>query len=279
MNFKTPIFAIIILIWICSCDPLIISPVNVKENSIVCILRPYLSEQRLYIYNVLDDLPDSIQSLSNFGEKEISNSFFNNKATVKILYNGFEYDFSYSDTENKKVFINYDLNIQYEEEYSLHIQSDKIEIYGHTKIPSNLIITEPSDSVLLISREINLKWNKIENSKNYLIRIKGPLIRKIFNLSDTIITSNIIKTDRIINNQYKIVIPKNNLENNEMIKSEYIYDPLEYKITITAIDTNLYNYLSGEKISGLNTGYGVFGSAVADSISILIPSDSLKITN
>jgi len=277
MNFnKWILFSFLLVLF--SCETVVDSQQYTQKISTVCILRPYLENQRVFVYETTKSIPDS---LTNISPGKSAAPYFLESAQVKILYHNsiiplhLQKD-SYRTQENR-YFTNQNLKIDKGNKYYLEIKYDGIKISGQTNIPEQINISHPADSTILDSKIFNLKWNKSIGAKKYLIHTIQPAVIFIDN------QGNKVDTFRQSGSEYKTNMPKIQLNTLDFSKLniynesqfDYLNDTLKYQIKVMAIDSNLYNHFKGAKRAGLNNGYGVFGSAVMDSIDVYLPKNEL----
>jgi len=260
MNFDNKITFLTILLGILSfisCD----SPSEPEfhnEISVSCILRPYLHYQRVYVYYTTDQINEDIVKDSLF-VRNAKVTISNVRQTVRFSYHRM------NDYQKTKVFIDKDekLIVIPGERYQLHIETDIGEVNGETLVPSEFHIVEPADSQVVRNRNITIKWTGVKNSFWYFGNILSPAIQQIgySSVYRKIVTFNTCYTS----------ISSTLSKYSEMEHLYYVGDSTRYTIKIIGVDKNVKNNII-DKIDccGLDSGYGIFGSAIIDSINVLL---------
>ena len=274
MNFnKLLLLLLLIILFQFSCDSVINSHPNDQKISTICILRPHLENQRVFIYETTKSIPDSLSS--NFGAKSAA-QYFLKTAQVKILYRNSSLPLHLQKdtfrTKEIRYFTNQNLKINKGNKYFIEIKYDSRKISGQTYIPEQINITYPNDSTFLKTKFLNIKWDRTTNAKNYIIKTKPPSLL-VNNMTDTMkFNGPTYKTSAL---EKEIDLSKITSLNIDLSNYKFLNDTLRYQIKVMAIDTNLYKHFKGAKRAGLDTGYGVFGSAVMDSINVFLPKKNL----
>ncbi len=253
----------IITVFLYKCD-LPDTPEFQQEISVIAILRPGSDHQQFSVYNTCELIADSVST----------EDLFVKNAEVKIKGGGQEIEFIYVFDEDRLKSIYVDssekLIVKSGEYYELIVETENGTLTGETLVPHLINIIDPlqGDSVVE-GTNLNLLWNTDEFAYGYIINLLCPPVRIQFS-EDIYFVSR--KTHCLYTTDTSFVIPSDYLTfPNEPSQGEYIEEDLRCTLKIMALDKNFKNHLlDGYNISGVEGGYGLFGSVMIDSLDFYI---------
>lgn len=227
-------------------------PTNTKmfkrEISIIGILDTSNQSQKIYAYYTSkpDENTESIQN-----------------ALVQVYNNNQNINFHlYKDTLDYPIFFFSDrpetLHVIPEIKYHLKLATDEGDsVTGETTVPGMFKISTPvSNSSIKISRSLLIEWSKSKSAYGYIINLINP------------------PTEYPPGSGHLIYHSPECFQTNDTtytIYRDYGFKKGKYAAKVMAYDEN-YHYHHAEGISscGVFGGYGVFASAVIDSVSFSI---------
>lgn len=251
------------------------NPEEIKDASVVCILRNHLNQQTALVYYTSPDKIDDIHDVFHYKSDE--SKLFADDAEVKISTGENEYQFEYfkkiipdenyyDEIIQKFICKSDDFVVKPKKSYNLFVETDAGIIRGSTQVPQDINIQIPEDSATVYNRQVKVKWNKIDGSDEYYLKVLGLRYKSKYHNSVMYYWGS---SNATTNNYYKFSLPDttgySQLENRIPLD-----DPPRFVIKVMAIDTNLYNHFNGAIKAGIEGGYGVFGSATVDSVEIFL---------
>ena len=240
-----------LLFVIISCEEQV-APSFYKETSVAAILSPYYSTQEIFVYYTFDNEYDSNMRNRNFVMDAHVEVYSPTQEVIFSKGYGTNGLLSYQDTTEKLIVVP-------GQTYHLSLKTETGLIKGQTTVPDSFKITAPiTGSRYSLGADIELTWDKSKNAEVYLINHVFP--------PDTVIDRH--------TGQQKIL---------RMVNSDFTYDTNysfsefsftskgEHIIRIMACDINFKGHMFDEVyISGIEGGYGYFGSGIVDSVVVKI---------
>lgn len=236
------------------------------HNSLLFNLFVNKNEQQIYIYNTLK--PD------DFGKTQLfSGSYFAEhiveRAKIKIysdnqLYSNFEIKEIVLDDigMTNKYYTNLNkMKLSPNTIYNLEIESNNEIIKGRTLTPGDFNILNYNSRNFIVSdsqQQINIEWDKSNNSKFYKVNLYTAYTSSRINNNDTIVIK--IGFDYI--REFKIIY-------DEKRTYDFQFDPVfdSVKVEVVAFDENYYDHITtDEENTGIENAYGYFGSAVIKEV-------------
>ncbi len=221
-----------------------------KEMSVFSLLSTHTQRQEVYVYYTTDRVGDYVDK----------NELFVGSARVTIISELQEVTFRYAIDDGTPMFIDLPdtLQILPGKTYRLKGISDAGTITGQTRVPQKFHIQYPATGDTVESNmPLFLSWTHSQESYGYVINLKQPFV-EIPITPDSTLVERPVRTFSATNTNY--TIPDYLLEESG-----------KYLLQIMAYDENFYNHFKeGDSRSGIEGGYGVFGSAVVDTVHFFV---------
>ena len=245
---KIPIFGfstiIILMLLLGNCDH---SPTKVesfqKTISIVGILDNSANPQKIYAFyttglnEATEFVPDAVVTVSSNGQHIRFSPVCD--SIRRICY--------YSDRPGT-------LQVFPEVKYHLTLVTPEGDsLYGETVVPGEFKIIEPMGGTIKTENSLSIRWSRSQSAYGYILNLINPP------------TEHPPGSGNFIHHQPSCYQTE---DTSYTIFREYGFKPGKYTIKVMAYDKN-YHYHHAEGISrcGVIGGYGVFASAVIDSVS------------
>lgn len=247
------IFAILIIfIMLFSCEK---NPANdnrfVRGISVGCLLSSFYQEQQVVVYYATGKVDEIVNR----------DELFAKDAEVTIKGENQEINFHYYVVPKYgPVFTDLPdtLQILSGKQYHLKVETDVGNIVGETTVPGKFRIIAPEKGKILNKNEpTTIKWSNSIGAHAYIINIKFPA-REIQITPDSILIYHPL-------NMY------NSFDTTYTIPQFTLGEQGKYVVEVMACDDNFKNHLfNGSNISGIEGGYGFFGSAMVDSLHFFV---------
>ncbi len=249
-HMKTTIFIIVLFILI-SCSEQV-APSFYKETSIAAIISPYFLTQEIYVYYTFDEEYNPNLRNRNFVMDADVRVYSTAQNVILSVSYGSNRLLSYRDTSDK-------LKIVPGQTYFLSVETETGIITGQTTAPDSFKITVPiSESTFPNGTNIRLEWEESKNAEVYLINHVLP--------PDTVIDRQTgqQKIKRLVNTDFTY-------DTNYFFSEFSFTHKGKHILRVMACDRNFKRHMFDEvHISGIQGGYGYFGSGIVDSVVINI---------
>ncbi|MFC2075825.1 DUF4249 family protein [candidate division KSB1 bacterium] len=248
---KTPFLIGLVLLLGCETE-LNIKPIEDYQRilNVFCVLRPEQTRQWVMVERT-------------FGMEESIGHIFSGRvsgAEVRIKGTGQDILLD-SYPQNPGYYFTDSLTVEAGKIYTLDIldNSDGTVVTGQTLVPGPIHITSPERGNFPVNETIKTVWNESTNASQYILNLRYR--RGIEWSSSKYFTS--------ATNEY------------DLFGFLFAF-PGDYLIEVLAVDENYYFYSLGnngsestQEITKLDGGLGVFGSAAADSVWVIVESHSI----
>jgi hypothetical protein len=255
------IFLLILLFWI-GCEDIPNAQFK-QEVSVACVISAHYENQQMYIYYT----SESTQNIDNREKLFVKNAHVeiaSDNQIVPFKYGIYEVPHYLPEFPPSifSIYKDYDqkLRVENNKTYTLQVETDAGTVTGSTTVPAPFNILYPEkNSTINGEGGIFAKWQKSEGSAMYLIEHVSPPDTFISRMTgEQVIRSNVAS----------------NWTANTSVELESFYRlPKKGKHTLRVIacDINFKRHLlDGVHISGIEGGYGYFGSAVVDTTDFYI---------
>ena len=216
-----------------------------REISIVCMLTTSQAPHKLYAFYTapLDSEPVFIQNaevLIHNSDQQVQ--FFYHYDS--LLATGY-----YSDFSNP-------LNVLPNVTYNLiFIAPEGDTVSGKTVVPDKFRIIKPDNGPIEISNSLEIIWTKSKTAWGYVINLIYPAFEYPPGSGHFI--------------QYQPASFQT--EDTSYVIPDFINPrPGKYVLKVMAYDKNYYYHVNGMESNGIENGYGVFSSAVVDSVVFFV---------
>jgi len=249
---KYKFFGLAILVFIAGCDLPTISPSDVNNFSVLCLLKTDSSYQEVQIYQTAD---------LNKNEEKI---IYQNADISLLNDNGIISKFIMYKRSGDRFYRSVNkVNLSADSIYHIAIQTESTKITGTTKFPKDFKIINYSNNqtIELIDNELNINvyWSKSINAYGYIVNVTYPIKFQIDSSNYEIY--NGIRTLNTTDSNYSF---------------QRIFNPPfsigdSIKIEILAYDENYYKHLfDNYSIAGLDNAYGYFGAGVIKQLILRV---------
>ncbi len=254
MNFLNPnkrkrliwAFSLALIVFVFRCDKTPNASFEFsREVSVICTLTTSQAPHKLYAFYTapLDSDPVFIQNAEVL--------VYNEEQEVKFLYH---YDslfatFYYSDFSDR-------LDILPNVKYNLIFTPPEGDpVLGETIVPDKFRIIKPNNGPIEISNSLEIIWTKSKTAWGYVINLIYPAFEYPPGSGHFI--------------QYQPASFQT--EDTSYVILDFI-NPRQgkYILKVMAYDKNYYYHVMGMENAGIENGYGVFSSAVVDSVVFYI---------
>ncbi|MBU4445246.1 DUF4249 domain-containing protein [bacterium] len=236
------------------------------EISVFAILHPEWEHQEIFVYRTYENIADSVSEEDLF-EKDarVTVSGYNQQIEFTYIYDADLRHSKYIDSTQRLIVVP-------GKQYELRIESEFGTLKGKTTVPFPIRILAPEQGDSIEDKsDVEIRWNAVENAEGYIINLISPPVRTQFDENHFSIGRDIHwfnSTDTLF------VIPGKYIlyyDSHPYPHSEYIEENRRYTLKVMALDKNFKHHLfDGYDISGVTNGYGLFGSAVVDSLDFFV---------
>jgi len=262
MKGKYPALSII-LFCLLACDNPEAPPFK-EEASVFAVLFANLESQQVFVYRAHEDVADSLRN----------EDLFIPDAIVRIADSEREVNFTcrYDSSYRRLKYTNTveKLRVRPGERYRLTVKTEIGTMTGTTTVPSSIcFLAPPEGGCVRHHSEVEVRWRATENAYGYAINLLGPPWNNGFSgayAGTGRDISTFSTTDTML------VLPDKYITYEEKPKfGWYLEEERRYTVKIMALDRNFKHHLfDGYEVAGVHGGYGLFGSAVVDSLDIYV---------
>ncbi|MCK4448693.1 MAG: DUF4249 family protein [Candidatus Marinimicrobia bacterium] len=230
------------------------------EISVFAILHPDWKHQEIYVYRTYENIADSVSKEDLF-EKDarVTVSGYNQQIEFTYFYDADLRQSRYIDSTEH-------LNVMPGSQYKLIVETEFGTLEGKTVVPNPIRILAPEQGDSIKDRaDVDIRLNAVENAEGYIINLLSPPEKIWMNYN--------FRSTRCFNSTDTIfVIPGEYIRYEDFSRfGEFIEENRRYTLKVMALDKNFKHHLfDGYDISGVTNGYGVFGSAVVDSLDFFV---------
>lgn len=222
------------------------------KHSLLCNLKVGISNQKIFIYDILSLEEYAYGTLKNFDK------YFNPNAQVEIESNGTVYSDFYvtADSENVRYYTSDSLNVFPGQEYKVKIIFEGETITGVTQVPAEFDILHPFENQIISytnnSFNVTYRWEKSQFCSGYQIQVTYPFL---FNGNPN---------------------PEYYFHSDQTVDTQYVFTnilrPIDTVNTIiSAFDKNYYEHVYiGNESAGLTHAYGYFGSSFQKQVRFIV---------
>ncbi|RMF54581.1 MAG: DUF4249 family protein [Calditrichaeota bacterium] len=236
-----------------------------ESVSVLCVLQANSKKQIAFVHRTTKYSTDIFQSGGKAHLIEILEPLFYYTASVSILKNDHQYDFriervNVMEGNYHQFVLQTDSTLIHPgESYKLWVKTEDMEIQGNVIIPGEFRIISPvEDQHVQHGQDVSLtiSWEVSAHAELYRIFLYSPTIWSP--------DSTLIQRGR----ETLLAETSDTTVGDLMVKLDY---PGEYRIKVLAFDRNFFkHYIENVDRVGLNNGYGVLGSVVADSVRFIV---------
>jgi len=236
------------------------------EISVFAILHPEWEHQEIYVYRTYENIADSVSKEDLFVKDAIVTLSGSDQQI------GFTYVFNTDRMQSRYIDSTQRLIVVPGKQYELRIESEFGILKGKTVVPHPISILAPEQGDSIEDKsDVKIRWNAVENAEGYIINLLSPPERNQFD--ENIFW--IYRERRYFNSiDTLFVIPGKYIryyDTHPHPYSEFIEENRRYTLKVMALDKNFKHHLfDGYDISGVTNGYGLFGSAVVDSLDFFV---------
>lgn len=235
------------------------------EISVFAILHPEWKHQEIYVYRTYENIADSVSKEDLFVKDAIVTLISGSDQKIELTY-----IFDTDRMQSRYIDSTEHLNVMPGSQYKLIVETEFGTLEGKTVVPNPIRILAPEQGDSIEDKSnLEIRWNVVKNAEGYIINLFSPPEKIQFDENDFYTRRethwfNLTDTLFVIPGEYIRYEDFSNF-------GEFIEENRRYTLKIMALDKNFKHHLfDGYDISGVTNGYGLFGSAVVDSLDIFV---------
>jgi len=261
MKYKYTLLIIFFLI-LNNCD----NPSALKFQtgiSVFAILHPEWKHQEIFVYHTYENIADSVSEEDLFVKDAIVTLLSGSDQKIELTY-----IFDTDRMQSRYIDSTEYLNVMPGSQYKLIVETEFGTLEGKTVVPNPIRILAPEQGDSIEDRaDVEIRWNAVENAEGYIVNLLSPPEKIQFN-ENIFYTSRYRRWFNSIDTIF--VIPGKYIQYEEFY-GEFIEENRRYTLKVMALDKNFKHHLfDGYDVSGVTNGYGLFGSAVVDSLDFFV---------